>query len=67
MVKDVAYQATTTSFWNALDMLGGKSTYFLGGTFNDGKGEPGQSNQVSHGCPAARFRNISIINTGRAG
>ncbi|MDF1501635.1 TldD/PmbA family protein [Roseisolibacter sp. H3M3-2] len=67
MVKDVAYQATTTSFWNSLDMLGGKSTYFLGGTFNDGKGEPGQSNQVSHGCPAARFKNISIINTGRAG
>ncbi len=67
MVKDVAYQATTTSFWNSLDMLGGKSTWFLGGTFNDGKGEPGQSNQVSHGCPAARFRNINIINTGRAG
>jgi TldD protein len=64
MLKDVAYQATTTNFWNALDMLGGKSTYFLGGTFNDGKGEPGQSNQVSHGCPAARFRNINIINTG---
>ena len=63
MVKDVAYQATTTTFWNALDMLGGRSSYFLGGTFNDGKGEPGQSNQVSHGCPAARFRGINIINT----
>ena len=66
MVKDCAYQATTTTFWNALDMLGGKSTYFLGGTFNDGKGEPGQSNQVSHGCPAARFRNINVIATGGA-
>lgn len=67
MVKDVAYQATTTTFWNALDLLGGRSTYFLGGTFNDGKGEPGQSNQVSHGCPAARFRNINVINTASAG
>ena len=67
MVKDVAYQATTTDFWRSLDMLGGQSTYFLGGSFNDGKGEPGQSNSVSHGCPAARFRNINIINTGRAG
>ncbi len=67
MVKDVAYQATTTDFWRSLDLLGGRSTYFLGGTFNDGKGEPGQSNQVSHGCPAARFRNINILNTGRAG
>jgi TldD protein len=63
MVKDCAYQATTTNFWNALDMLGGRSTYFLGGTFSDGKGEPGQSNQVSHGCPAARFKNINVINT----
>ena len=67
MVKDVAYQATTTQFWNSLDMLGGKSTYFLGGTFNDGKGEPGQSNQVSHGCPACRFRNVNVINTASAG
>ncbi|AHG88741.1 peptidase U62 modulator of DNA gyrase [Gemmatirosa kalamazoonensis] len=66
MVKDCAYQATTTTFWNALDMLGGRSTYFLGGTFNDGKGEPGQSNQVSHGCPAARFKNINVIATGGA-
>jgi TldD protein len=67
MLRDVAYQATTTQFWNALDMLGGKSTYFLGGTFNDGKGEPGQSNQVSHGCPAARFRNINVINSSQLG
>jgi TldD protein len=63
MLKDVAYQATTPAFWASLDMLGGPSTYFLGGTFNDGKGEPGQSNSVSHGCPAARFRNINILNS----
>lgn len=67
MLKDVAYQATTPAFWASLDMLGGKSSYYLGGSFNDGKGEPGQSNSVSHGCPAARFRNVNIINTGRAG
>ncbi len=66
MVKDCAYQATTTNFWKSLDMLGGRSSYFLGGTFNDGKGEPGQSNQVSHGCPACRFTNINVINTGSA-
>ena len=67
MLKDVAYQATTTDFWRSLDMLGGRSTYFMGGSFNDGKGEPPQSNAVSHGCPATRFRRINIINTGRAG
>ena len=27
------------------------------------KGEPGQTNQVSHGCPPARFRNITVLNT----
>ncbi|REJ79573.1 MAG: TldD/PmbA family protein [Acidobacteria bacterium] len=63
MLRDVAYQSRTTDFWNACDGLGGKSTYELPGTFNDGKGEPGQSNAVSHGCPTARFRDIDVLNT----
>ncbi|HEY8558819.1 MAG TPA: TldD/PmbA family protein [Pyrinomonadaceae bacterium] len=63
MLKDVAYQSRTTDFWNACDGLGGESTYLLPGTFNDGKGEPGQSNAVSHGCPVARFRGINVLNT----
>lgn len=63
MLKDVAYQSRTTDFWNACDGLGGDSTYLLPGTFNDGKGEPGQSNAVSHGCPVARFRQINVLNT----
>jgi TldD protein len=46
-------------------MLGGKSSYEFGGTFNDGKGQPGQANAVSHGCPPTRFKNANIINTGR--
>ncbi|MFO0093091.1 MAG: metallopeptidase TldD-related protein, partial [Gemmatimonadaceae bacterium] len=65
-VKDAAYQMRTPDFWNTLDMLGGKKSYMHGGTFNDGKGQPGQSNAVSHGCPPARVRNANIINTGRA-
>lgn len=63
MLRDVAYQSRTTDFWNACDGLGDKSTYLLPGTFNDGKGEPGQSNAVSHGCPSARFRQINVLNT----
>ena len=63
MLRDVAYQSRTTDFWNACDGLGGQSTYQLPGTFNDGKGEPGQSNAVSHGCPVARFRQINVLNT----
>ncbi len=65
MLKDVAYQAVTPVFWNSMDMIGGKSSYWLGGTFSDGKGEPSQSNSISHGCPPARFRDVNIINTGR--
>jgi len=64
MLKDVAYQSRTTDFWNSCDGVGGRSTYELPGTFNDGKGEPGQSSAVSHGCPSARFRDINVLNTG---
>jgi TldD protein len=65
MVKDAAYQSSTPVFWNSMDMIGGRRSYWLGGSFGDGKGEPGQSNSVSHGCPPARFRNVNIVNTGR--
>lgn len=65
MLRDVAYQARTTDFWNALDMLGGPSTYEPGGSFYDGKGQPGQVNAVSHGCPVARFGGVNVLNTAR--
>ncbi len=63
MLRDVAYQSRTTDFWNACDGIGGKSNYELNGAANDGKGEPGQSNAVSHGCPVSRFRQINVLNT----
>jgi TldD protein len=63
-LKDVAYVMRTPEFWNSIDLIGGKSSYELGGTFNDGKGQPGQANAVSHGCPPCRFTNINVINTG---
>lgn len=63
MVKDAAYQSRTPDFWASCDGLGGPKTYRLWGTAADGKGEPGQTNQVSHGCPPARFRNITVLNT----
>ena len=64
-LRDVAYQSNTPEFWKSCDMLGGKSTYQLGGAFSDGKGQPAQSNSVSHGCPVARFARVNILNTGR--
>jgi TldD protein len=63
-LRDVAYQSNTPEFWKACDLIGGKSTYELGGAFNDGKGQPGQINAVSHGCPIARFARVNVLNTG---
>jgi len=65
-LRDVAYQSNTPEFWKACDMIGGRSTYQLGGAFTDGKGQPGQINSVSHGCPVARFGRVNIINTGKS-
>jgi TldD protein len=64
-LRDLAYQSNTPEFWKSCDMLGGKSTYILGGAFSDGKGQPVQSNSVSHGCPIARFARVNILNTGK--
>ena len=65
MLKDVAYQIRTPEFWSAMDMIGGKGSYVLGGAFGDAKGQPSQSNAVSHGCVPTRHRQINVINTGR--
>jgi TldD protein len=62
-LRDVAYQATTTDFWRSMEAVGGPQTYYLGGAFNCGKGQPGQSAPVSHGCPSALFRQVNILNT----
>lgn len=67
MLRDVAYQSRTPDFWCACDGLGGEATYELGGALGDGKGEPVQSNAVSHGCPVARFRQINVLNTASRG
>ncbi len=61
-LRDVAYQATTTDFWNSMEAVGGPQTYVLGGAFNCGKGQPGQVAPVSHGAPSALFRSVNILN-----
>jgi TldD protein len=66
MVRNVVYQSNTIDFWNRCDALGGAGSWALGGSFHDGKGEPGQLNAVSHGCPPARFRGINIVSTRKA-
>ena len=62
-LRDVAYQATTTDFWGSMEAVGGPETYRLGGAFNCGKAQPSQIAAVSHGCPVALFRGVSVLNT----
>ena len=66
-LRDVAYQSTSPEFWTSCDMIAGEKTWELHGTLWDGKGEPGQANAVSHGCPAARFRGVNILNVNARG
>jgi TldD protein len=65
MVRDAAYQGSTVEFWNSMDGIGDKTTYFLGGAPNCGKGQPEQSAPVSHGAVPARFRGVTVLNTER--
>jgi TldD protein len=60
MLKDVTYHAMTTEFWSALDAVCNERFWEPHGVTNDGKGQPGQAAQQTHGCPPCRFRRIRI-------
>ena len=62
-LRDVAYQGSTPGFWGSLAAVGGPQTYVLGGAVNCGKGQPGQVAPVSHGCPAAVFEDVNVLNS----
>ncbi|MGK6350345.1 TldD/PmbA family protein [Parapedobacter sp. DT-150] len=66
MLNDVAYQANTQEFWNAMADIADEEDYRLFGTFFDGKGQPSQVSAVSHGSSTAHFKGINVINTGRS-
>ena len=65
-IEDVAYQIRTPEFWNACTAVCDERDYRLGGSFFDGKGQPGQVSAVSHGSSTARFNGINVINTARS-
>lgn len=65
MLKDVAYQSNTQEFWNSCVGIADESDYRLGGSFFDGKGQPGQISAVSHGSSTSRFNGVNVINTAR--
>jgi TldD protein len=63
MIADVAYQAKTTDFWNACAGIADQRHWQNFGLTNDGKGQPGQSNAMSHGCAPTLFRGINVLRT----
>ncbi|MEX0907561.1 MAG: TldD/PmbA family protein [Gemmatimonadota bacterium] len=60
MVTDVTYNAITTDFWANLDAVTGPGEWEMHGTSGDAKGQPTQSNSVSHGSPWLLVRNIMV-------
>ena len=65
MLRDVAYQSNTQEFWNSCVATCDDRDYRLGGSFFDGKGQPGQVSAVSHGSSTTRFNGVNVINTER--
>jgi len=64
MLRNVVYQSYTPEFWSSCDAICSQEYWVNQGTPGDGKGEPQQTNSVSHGCAMARFRNITVFNSG---
>jgi TldD protein len=60
MVSNVTYNAITTDFWGSLDAISGKESWQMHGTGGDAKGQPTQTNSISHGSPYLRIRKILV-------
>jgi TldD protein len=60
MVTNVTYNAITTDFWGNLDAISGKDSWEMHGTGGDAKGQPTQTNSISHGSPYLRIKKIMV-------
>jgi TldD protein len=60
MVTNVTYNAITTDFWANLDAISGKESWEMHGTGGDAKGQPTQTNSISHGSPYLRIRKMMV-------
>jgi TldD protein len=60
MLTNVTYNAITTDFWANLDAISGKASWRLFGTGGDAKGQPTQTNSISHGSPWLRIKRILV-------
>ncbi len=60
IVREPTYYGITPRFWGSCDRICGEEEWTFHGTFNCGKGEPGQSMHLSHGVAPARFKNVKV-------
>ena len=63
MISRVAYQARSDEFWRSCDAIADSRFWENMGLTGDGKGQPMQTNAMSHGCAPARFRQINVLLT----
>jgi len=58
--KNPTYQGATPQFWGACDAIAGQDEWDLWGVINCGKGQPGQTAEMSHGGSPTRFQGIEV-------
>jgi TldD protein len=63
-LRDLVYAANTLDFWNACDGVASRAHWEPQGIVNDGKGQPNQAGQQTHGCSTAVFRGIEVSPAG---
>lgn len=61
IMKNPVYQGITPEFWNSCDAICNSDHFVLWGVTNCGKGQPGQTAEMSHGAAPARFRNVQVF------
>ena len=61
ILKNPIYQGITPEFWNSCDAICNQDHFVLWGVTNCGKGQPGQTAEMSHGSAPARFRNVQVF------
>ena len=60
LYRNPNYQGITPEFWRSCDAICGHDEWDLIGVSNCGKGQPGQTAEMSHGCSPARFRGVKV-------
>ena len=60
VLRNPIYTGSTPRFWAGCDAVGGPESFRMWGLTSCGKGDPMQLMAVGHGCPPARFRDVTV-------